>query len=125
MLARTKQGELAQSRGLVVGRFDEHLAMLLVEQTKSRCATVHWIRNLDCQYIKRLNWRKYRCIVCSMDFYQQCLHRLNLVAGLIEITIILTDKREFLSLVLLPVPASIKKKFFLPETRRFANTVSL
>lgn len=116
---------LAQDKGLVLGGFDSRLAMLLVERIKGRCASVRWISKLDCKYTKRVNWRKYHCIVCSKEFYQARLERLNRVAGLIDITIILTGKQEFLSLALLPVPATIKMKFFEASTRQLTNTVSL
>jgi hypothetical protein len=116
---------LAQNRGLILGEFDSHLAIALVELTKEHCTSVRWISNLDCQYIKRLNWRKYRRIVCSQGFYQKCFERLNRVAGLIDITIVLTDMQELSSLSLLPVPTTIKRRFFETSTRQLINTASL
>lgn len=116
---------LAQGRGLVLGKFDSRLAMVLVELTREHCTSVRWISNLDCQYIKRLNWRKYRRIVCSKEFYQNCLERLNRVAGLIDITIVLTDEQELRSLSLLSVPTTIKRRFFETSTRQLINTASL
>jgi len=124
MLARTKKTELAKGRGLIVGNFDEKLAMLLIEHTRNRCDSVHWVSNLNCQYTKKLKWNNYRHIFCSKDFYQDCLDRLNRFAHLVNITVVLTSKSELLSFVLLPMPTSIKKTFFHATEQRLTNTVA-
>lgn len=125
MLAHAQRSGSSKSKCLIVGICDDRLAMLLAEEAKGSCALIDWISDCGCQYIRRLNWRKYAHVYCSMDSYQRCLDRLNPVAGAVEITIVMTDKDEVLSLTQLPVPTSVKKKYFMPEAQRLSNAVSL